>query len=142
MKVGFWYRLDNQTAQSYQIFVRPKEEEVALKNNRNGRHFSFMFPFLQLLYKPSFSLFPISLSRSSPSLEMRTSFPTRQMCETRRKGKEHPRTIGMGGIRKTQSRISFGGNLELMLSSMFPFPLLLNPLVLPLPWLTLPITKS
>jgi hypothetical protein len=73
---------------------------------------------------------------------MEAFFLLRQMCKPRRKGKEHPRTIGMGGIRKTQSRISFGGNLELMLSSMFPFPLLLNPLVLPLPWLTLPITKS
>jgi hypothetical protein len=134
MKVGFWYRLDNQTAQSYQIFVRPKEEEVALKNNRNGRHFSFMFPFLQLLYKPSFSLFPISLSRSSPSLEMRTSFPTRQMCETRRKGKEHPRTIGMRGIRKKKSRTSKKFRAHAFHHVPIPPSLdFLNPLILSLP---------
>ncbi|KAF2910275.1 hypothetical protein DAI22_11g089300 [Oryza sativa Japonica Group] len=120
MKVGFWYRLDNQTAQSYQIFVRPKEEEVALKNNRNGRHFSFMFPFLQLLYKPSFSLFPISLSR--------------QMCETRRKGKEHPRTIGMRGIRKKKSRTSKKFRAHAFHHVPIPPSLdFLNPLILSLP---------
>ncbi|KAF8714762.1 hypothetical protein HU200_027287 [Digitaria exilis] len=58
------------------------------------------------------------------------------MCEPKGKGKQYPGTIGMGGTGKTKCHVSFDTRrqgTELMLSSMFPFPVLLDPLFLPPP---------
>jgi hypothetical protein len=84
----------------------------------------FLFP---LLVDPLFFLFLNSLSRIH-HLDMLSSL------QAKGEGKEHPRTIGMGGTGKTKSSSSDArGDREHMLSSVFPYQLLLDTLFLPLP---------
>ncbi|KQJ82694.1 hypothetical protein BRADI_5g10524v3 [Brachypodium distachyon] len=58
---------------------------------------------------------------------------TKTSVQAKGKGKEHPRTIGMGGTGKTRRQFSSSNSRRLMLSFVFPSPLLLDPLFLPLP---------
>ncbi|RCV33695.1 hypothetical protein SETIT_7G102600v2 [Setaria italica] len=111
-------------------YCEPKEEEGAPKNDRNGT---------LGMVKPSYYLPLPRLILLAPSFKHIYKFlllSTKTNVQANGKGKEHPRTIGMGGTGKTQYQISFDARrqgTELMLSSMFLFPVLFDPLFLPLP---------
>jgi hypothetical protein len=81
---------------------------------------------------------PDPLSQSHhPNLNINIFFSTKISLWAERKRKEHLRTIGMGGIGKnTETNIHLHfqkWTLRAHFSSMFPFPLLLDYLFLPLP---------
>jgi hypothetical protein len=88
------------------------------------------------------------LTHSRPhhlSLHIYILFCSLEQFSRSEKRKEHLRTVGMGGIRKTLRQMSVsnsrGKQTIVVLSSMFTFPLLLDILFLPLPGLPRPKTS-